>query len=115
MQRGRGVVEQMQRTVEVSEAADDDGQRHLQPGSELGGVRRVSEVDACTKLPGGRVEMAELALGDADRPLQPGAIGEIRRVELLSPNRLGAYSDRISLDVVTKLRHAHRVERVHGP
>ena len=54
---------------------------------------------------------AELALGDADRPLQPSAIGKVRRIALLAPNRLVAYADRIGLDVVTKLRHAHRVER----
>ena len=43
VQHGRGVVEQVQRAVEVAEAADDDGERHLQPSSELGGARRVGE------------------------------------------------------------------------
>ena len=72
-----GGIEQFERTIQVAEPTDDDGEGHLQPGGQFGGAGVLGEIDARSQLDGSGIEAPELTLGDSDRPLQPRPFGEV--------------------------------------
>ena len=88
-QHGLGVVEQGQRPVEVAEAADDERERHPQPGSELGGAgRRQRGRSPDRSSSAAAIETAELASADPIAHCSRARSAASGVVELLSPNRL---------------------------
>ena len=75
-----GGVQEFQGAVEVAEPTDDERQGHLNPAascaSPAASARSTPERNSAAA-----VEVAELALGDSDHPLQAGTVGIVGQLQ----------------------------------
>ena len=106
-------IKQLQGTIEITQAADDEGEARPQAGCQLGFSGTVSEDHAGSKLALSSIESAQFSFGEANHPMEAHTFRNFDRNLHTSAGCLFTDPTRIDIDLIAQLRHAHPRESVH--